>query len=102
MPAPRQIPFQRPACGALRRARTNLLVFLRPIIIRNNAQSVHLSQERYDFMRLQSQRAAPERSASLPEPGAPRLPQPRAGKLAVSIECAPALRRFTLRPRRRR
>jgi general secretion pathway protein D len=56
------------------RKKTNLMVFLRPTVIRNNEQSVNLSSERYDYIRNAQGEAQPETKLTLPNYGAPLLP----------------------------
>ena len=43
------------------RAKTNLMVFLRPYVIRDANAGRGLTQDRYDFMRTQQSRAQPGR-----------------------------------------
>ncbi|MDZ4203167.1 MAG: type II secretion system secretin GspD [Gallionella sp.] len=56
------------------RVKTNLMVFLRPTVIRNSEQSVSLSGDRYEFIRNAEIAAHPGRSLLLPDLGAPQLP----------------------------
>ncbi len=56
------------------RTRTNLMVFLRPVIMRDPQASEKLSRERYDQIRGEQQRAQPAPSAVMPVNGAPVLP----------------------------
>jgi len=63
------------------RVKTNLMVFLRPTVIRNNAQSVSLSGDRYDFIRNAEIEGQPESKLTLPDMGAPLLPPMQDGKL---------------------
>ena len=62
------------------RSKTNLMVFLRPTVIRNNEQSVNLSSERYDYIRNAEIEAKPETKLMLPNYGAPLLPPLQAGQ----------------------
>jgi len=56
------------------RSKTNLMVFLRPTLLRT-AQGVDpLTSERYDFIRAQQGRSAPAPSAVLPDYSSPTLP----------------------------
>ncbi len=52
----------------------NLMVFLRPTIIRNNEQSVSLAEDRYDYIRNAEIAGQPERTYVLPNMSAPQLP----------------------------
>lgn len=68
------------------RKKTNLMVFLRPTVIRNNEQSANLSGDRYDYIRNEQSAAQPESKLTLPDMGAPLLPplkdgQPAGGSL---------------------
>jgi general secretion pathway protein D len=57
------------------RKKTNLMVFLRPVVIRDAAQSDVLSLDRYDLMRGMQQEAQPPSSAVVPVNAGPVLPQ---------------------------
>jgi general secretion pathway protein D len=61
--------------------KTNLMVFLRPTIIRNNEQSVNLTGDRYDFIRHVEIAGQPERTIVLPNMDAPQMPELKDGKL---------------------
>jgi len=67
------------------RKKTNLMVFLRPTVIRNNEQSVNLTGNRYDFIRNAEIAAQPENSMVLPNMGAPLLPPLQDGHVAGGI-----------------
>ncbi len=56
------------------RDKTNLMVFLRPIIMRTQDASNAVTSERYDYMRQQQQAINPDVSALLPLDGGTRLP----------------------------
>ncbi len=60
------------------RKRTNLMVFLRPVVLRDAASSNSLSLDRYDQIRGQQKAAQPERSTMMPINESPVLPPPRA------------------------
>ena len=62
------------------RQKTNLMVFLRPTIIRSNEQSVNLSGDRYDYIRRVEQQSQPRNTAVLPNMEAPTLPLLEDGK----------------------
>lgn len=60
-----------------RRVKSNLMVFLRPVVIRDAAAADALSLDRYDLMRTKAQNLQPTPSALLPGvTGAPVLPEP--------------------------
>jgi general secretion pathway protein D len=68
------------------RSKTNLMIFLRPTIIRTNERSVNVAGDRYDLMRNIEVSATTKPSWVLPETGAPVLPplqdgQPQGGHL---------------------
>ncbi|MDH4234464.1 MAG: type II secretion system protein GspD, partial [Gallionella sp.] len=63
------------------RKKTNLMVFLRPTVIRNNEQSVNLSSDRYDFIRNAEIAGQPEKKLVLPDMGAPLLPPLENGRI---------------------
>jgi general secretion pathway protein D len=56
------------------RSKTNLMVFLRPVVLRDAVQSDQLSVDRYDLMRLKEQAAQPEPSKTVPVNAGPVLP----------------------------
>ncbi|XLZ68375.1 type II secretion system secretin GspD [Massilia sp. SR12] len=62
------------------RKKTNLMVFLRPVVVRNRDQGMSLTADRYDYMRATQQAAAPEESIAVKNLGAPMLPQLQDGK----------------------
>ncbi|MBV7538594.1 type II secretion system secretin GspD [Duganella sp. sic0402] len=57
------------------RKKTNLMVFLRPVVIRSKEQSTSLATDRYDYMRGQQQAILPPDSALVKDLGQPMLPQ---------------------------
>jgi general secretion pathway protein D len=57
-----------------KRVKTNLMVFLRPVVIRNAEGSNQLTMDRYDSIRAVQQGAQPQKSMILPDTGAPVLP----------------------------
>lgn len=63
------------------RVKTNLMVFLRPTIIRNNEQSVNLASDRYNYIRNVEINAQPEQSLVLPDMKAPQLPPLQDGQI---------------------
>ncbi len=74
-----------PGLGALfrneRRAttKTNLMVFLRPYIIRDSAGGRAITLNRYDFIRRAQGALQPERSWAMPDMQAPQLPAAAVG-----------------------
>jgi general secretion pathway protein D len=56
------------------RKKTNLMVFLRPVVVRDAAASDALSLDRYDMMRTNQQQAQPVPSTMVPINEAPMLP----------------------------
>lgn len=63
------------------REKTNLMVFLRPTVIRNNEQSVGLATDRYDYIRNSELNAQPTKNDLLPNTGTPTLPPLQDGKM---------------------
>ena len=63
------------------RVKTNLMVFLRPTVIRNNEQSVNLSGDRYDYIRNAEIAGQPDKAGVLPDMGAPLLPPLQDGRM---------------------
>ncbi|MEO7337193.1 MAG: type II secretion system secretin GspD, partial [Caldimonas sp.] len=59
------------------RKRTNLMVFLRPVVMRDQAASNKLSLDRYDYIRAQQLSAQPPQSSVLQINESPVLPQIR-------------------------
>ncbi len=58
------------------RTKSNLMVFLRPMVIRNQEESNALSMDRYDLIRAQQQTVGqPRQSVVMPINGAPIAPQ---------------------------
>lgn len=57
-----------------RRQKTNLMVFLRPVVVRNEDQAQGIVTNRYDYMRSQQQLNQPESRFGLPDMKAPVLP----------------------------
>lgn len=60
-----------------RRVKTNLMVFLRPVVVRNEDQAQSIVTNRYDYMRTLQQNAQPEERFGLPNMQAPVLPARR-------------------------
>lgn len=74
-----------PGIGALFRNesrstnKTNLMVFLRPYIIRDSAAGRSITLNRYDFMRRAQGGLQPDRSWAMPDMQAPQLPTAEQG-----------------------
>ena len=58
-----------------RRTKTNLMVFLRPFVLREPTASVSFTGDRYDYIRNQQKNAQPEPHWFLPSLPAPALPE---------------------------
>ena len=56
------------------RIKTNLMVFLRPVVMRNQVSSDQLTLDRYESIRAAQQNTQPASSWILPDTGAPVLP----------------------------
>ena len=73
-----------PGIGALFRSenrtktRTNLMVFLRPVVLRDGVATDKLTLDRYDIIRSQQREAQPEPSVVVPLADSPVLPAMRA------------------------
>ena len=63
-----------------RRGKTNLMVFLRPIVVRSDAQSIAVASDRYDYIRGAQLAIQPESNALLPRTDTPALPPLQAGR----------------------
>jgi general secretion pathway protein D len=61
--------------------KTNLMVFLRPTVIRNSEQSTDLAADRYDFIRAAEIKNQPEETWLMPSMDAPLLPELSDGKI---------------------
>ncbi len=60
-----------------KRVKTNLMVFLRPVVMRSADSANQLSLDRYQSIRAVQEGAQPQKSLILPDTGAPVLPQPK-------------------------
>jgi len=78
------------------RRKTNLMLFLRPVVVRDAAQSDELSLDRYDLMRAKQEAAQPVDSRIVPINAAPVLPElrntPRPSPVPVAPQTAPSAR----------
>ncbi|WP_051293867.1 type II secretion system secretin GspD [Pseudoduganella violaceinigra] len=66
------------------RKKTNLMVFLRPVVIRNREQGMSLTADRYDYMRATQEASAPEPSMTVQNLGGPTLPTLQDGRPTAS------------------
>ena len=86
------------------RNKTNLMVFLRPVIVRSKADSSAIAADRYDFMRSAGQAGqVPQDNVVMPDYGAPILPpltrgQPPAGGSTVKLPPRPVQQAAPVRP----
>jgi len=72
------------------RTKTNLMIFLRPVIVRSKEDSNTIASDRYDYMRSAGVKAqAPTGAAVLPDYGTPVLPQLKNGQPPAGGEMAP-------------
>jgi general secretion pathway protein D len=62
-------------------SKTNLMVFLRPLVIRNTEQSAHVTADRYDYMRNEETVTQPVRAALMTDMAAPVVPPNQNGKV---------------------
>ncbi len=72
------------------RKKTNLMVFLRPVVVRDAQQSDSLSLDRYELMRLKQELAQPAPSVAVPVNEAPVLPALPGTRPATPAAAAPA------------
>jgi general secretion pathway protein D len=66
------------------RKKTNMMVFLRPVVLRDQAASERISLDRYDYIRGQQQASQPPQSTILHINEAPLLPPIRPGETGPS------------------
>jgi general secretion pathway protein D len=71
------------------RTKSNLMVFLRPVIVRGKEESNNLALDRYQYMRAAGLAQQPEHSALLNDLGAPVLPQLSNGQPPTGGAMAP-------------
>ena len=63
-----------------RRTKTNLMVFLRPTVIRSNEQSISVASDRYDYIRNAQSGVQPAPNVLLPQTDPPQLPPLEGGR----------------------
>jgi len=61
--------------------KTNLMIFLRPIVIRSEEQSANVTADRYDYMRTEQKKTQPQKAPLLQEYPAPILPPDEKGNV---------------------
>ncbi len=62
-------------------SKTNLMVFIRPTVVRNNEQSVDLASDRYEYIRAAQRDNKPDDTLLMPNMDAPLLPELKDGQL---------------------
>jgi general secretion pathway protein D len=81
------------------RKKTNLMVFLRPVVVRDGASTNALSMDRYDSMRTNQQQTQPVNSSLVPVNDSPVLPVLNPGRpSAMPIENAAPQQLFQSTP----
>jgi general secretion pathway protein D len=80
------------------KTRTNLMVFLRPIVMRGPEDANKLTLDRYDLIRAQQKRSTPESNILLPVGDVPVLPPQRAPDAAPSPAVLPLAPEDQARP----
>ena len=63
------------------REKTNLMVFLRPTLVRSSEQNMNIASDRYEYIRGQQIQGRPQPSIVLPELGTPTVPAMENGRL---------------------
>jgi general secretion pathway protein D len=63
------------------REKTNLMVFLRPTLVRTSEQNMNIASDRYEYIRGQQIQGRPQPSIVLPELGTPTVPAMENGRL---------------------
>ena len=71
------------------RNKTNLMIFLRPVVVRDAAQTGELSMDRYDLMRLKQQAVQPDKSLLTPINSGPVLPVPAQKAAPTAVPTSP-------------
>jgi general secretion pathway protein D len=74
-----------------KRVKSNLMVFLRPVVMRNQQSLDQVTLDRYDVIRADQQKAQPVRTPLLPDTGAPVLPA-LPGSAPATEPAAPAVK----------
>jgi len=63
------------------REKTNLMVFLRPTLVRTSEQNMNIASDRYEYIRGQQIQGRPQSSIVLPDLGTPTVPAMENGRL---------------------
>ena len=71
------------------RRKTNLMVFLRPVVVRDGASTNALSMDRYDLMRTNQQNAQPVNSSLVPVNESPVMPAIAPAKSVIEVPLPP-------------
>ena len=71
------------------RKKTNLMVFLRPVVVRDGASTNALSMDRYDLMRTNQQNAQPVNSSLVPVNESPVMPAIAPAKSVIEVPLPP-------------
>ena len=71
------------------RRKTNLMVFLRPVVVRDGATTNSLSMDRYESMRTNQQQAQPLNSSLVPVNDSPVLPSLAPPKSVIEVPLPP-------------
>jgi len=71
------------------RSKTNLMVFLRPTVMRNAQRAESFTTERYDYILGEQHKAQPPHSWPLPDLEAPKLPPRPAAPVPAAAAPAP-------------
>ena len=72
--------------------KTNLMVFLRPTVIRSNEQNSDVAVDRYDYIRNAEIDNWPAPSSQLPDMESPQMPELKDGKLIGGALLQPAMK----------
>jgi general secretion pathway protein D len=63
------------------REKTNLMVFLRPTLVRSSEQNMNIASDRYEYIRGQQIQGRPPQSLVMPDLGTPTVPAMENGRL---------------------
>ena len=64
-----------------KRDKTNLMVFLRPTLVRTTEQNMNIAADRYEYIRGQQIQGRPQPSIVLPDLGTPTMPPLESGRM---------------------
>jgi general secretion pathway protein D len=71
-----------------KRTKTNLMIFLRPTVLRDSQRTTALSNDRYRALGIEQQSITPEPRATLPPMSNPTMPF---GEVPLSVPVAPVV-----------